>query len=372
MVKGNQSLFIIISLIFLISLASPAMAVGDYYGPAAVKYAQIYVSRMCDCGISYAPPTSGGDCTHFVSHCLEAGGISNRGSHYATNWLENPGLIVSVDSLRKWFLETGVATQVNSITDLEPGDVILYMPTSSGSNHATLYIGSNQVASHTSNGFFYYTYFGKPQFWKINGRKSFSKGDMVEVENSYSSGLTVRDSPAGNSIAKKFDHTQGIIIEDNPTPELLQSDAKVYIWWKIQWSDDGLVGWSAQSYPGRDYYLKKITTQTGSLAITSTPPGATVFIDNVNRGMTPSNGALQINNIQGGTHNLRLSKTNYQDYSTSVTVITGATTPYTFSLTPVQQPQTGSLAITIVARRCLYIRGRYFPRSNSGISPTSY
>ena len=288
--KSTKSRFPPLSLLalsILLSLASPVIA-DDYYGPAAVKYAEAYVNTLTDCGISYAPPVSGGDCAHFVSHCLEAGGLSNKGSSYSTTWLENPGYIVSTLQLRKWFQDTGVASQVYSIAELEPGDVILYIPTPSGTNHATLYIGSLQVASHTSDGIFQYTHFGTPEFWRINGEKAFSNGDTVEILNSNPSGLTVRDVPAGNPIGKKIDGDQGVVLEDNPIAEILPSDGKVYIWWKIKWNG-GQIGWSAQNYPGGDYYLNKVAQSTPNADFTATPrsgqsPLTVQFTDQSNGG----------------------------------------------------------------------------------------
>jgi hypothetical protein len=69
---------------------------------------------------------------------------------------------------------------------------------------------------------------------------------------------------------------------------------------------------------------------TGSLAITSAPARAAVFLDNALKGVSP----LTLTEISAGTHQLRLTKTGYQDYSTTVTVTKGKTTSVSATLTP--------------------------------------
>ena len=167
--KSKGIRFVILTSILLIAIVSPALAV-DYNRQSAVNYAITYAYTLNPCQVTYAPPVSGGDCTHFVSHSLEAGGLSNRGTQYATNWLENPGYIVSVSKLRRWFQETGIATRVSSINQLEPGDVVI----TSDRTHAVLYLGTYngknyRVASHTDDGIFSYAAFTGPyEYWHIN------------------------------------------------------------------------------------------------------------------------------------------------------------------------------------------------------------
>ena len=151
----------------------------DYNRQAAVNYAINYAYRACDCGKYYGssdPPQgsgtplgSDGDCAHFVSHCLEAGGLSNKGwckesyadgqecKRDARGWCEGDArdYIVTAHEMRDWFLDT----------------VITY---GSPSSHAVLYIGDykgkpHRVASHSRWGIFSYTYFGTlSEYWHIN------------------------------------------------------------------------------------------------------------------------------------------------------------------------------------------------------------
>ena len=62
----------------------------------------------------------------------------------------------------------------------------------------------------------------------------------------------------------------------------------------------------------------------GSLSITTTPAGAFIFIDGVQRGVTPAT----IPGLSAGTHTLLLKLDGYQDISTPVTIVAGKTQDY--------------------------------------------
>jgi hypothetical protein len=66
----------------------------------------------------------------------------------------------------------------------------------------------------------------------------------------------------------------------------------------------------------------------GSLSITTTPAGAFIFIDGVQRGVSPAT----IPGLSAGTHTVLLKLDGYQDLSTPVTIAAGKTQDYTTSL----------------------------------------
>jgi hypothetical protein len=70
--------------------------------------------------------------------------------------------------------------------------------------------------------------------------------------------------------------------------------------------------------------------QTGSLSVTTTPPGATLVIDRVQRGVSPAT----ITGLSPGSHVLVLSKDGYKDLTVMVTVTAGKTETYSTSLEP--------------------------------------
>jgi hypothetical protein len=94
---------------------------------------------------------------------------------------------------------------------------------------------------------------------------NFNVGDLVEGCDS--AGLKVRDAPAGDKILGTESYGAHGIIRDGPQTASLSGTT--YTWWKIQW-EDGLVGWSAEGYPGGVYYIKKVPPNPP----TATSPGS--------------------------------------------------------------------------------------------------
>jgi hypothetical protein len=86
---------------------------------------------------------------------------------------------------------------------------------------------------------------------------SFIPGDQVKVVNTLSTGLAVRNAPAGGIIvSRKYDGALGTIIAG---PVDAPMNGVAYSWWEVRWSDDGAEGWSAGGYPGGVSYLVGVT-----------------------------------------------------------------------------------------------------------------
>lgn len=72
-----------------------------------------------------------------------------------------------------------------------------------------------------------------------------------------------------------------------------------------------------------------LTSKTGSISISSTPPGANIYLDGIYKGTTPTT----ISGVLPGSHAIRLEKNDYEDYLLeSVSVTAGVTTPLTVNL----------------------------------------
>jgi len=78
---------------------------------------------------------------------------------------------------------------------------------------------------------------------------------------------------------------------------------------------------------------------TGSINVKSTPPGATIVLDGINKGTTPAT----LTGVSTGSHSLVLKKNGYADYTTSVSVTAGQTA--SVSATLVVQSTTGSINV---------------------------
>jgi hypothetical protein len=77
--------------------------------------------------------------------------------------------------------------------------------------------------------------------------------------------------------------------------------------------------------------------QSGTIQISSQPAGATIFVDNACRGITP----LTIPSIETGTHSLVIKLGGYNDYSTPFTIAPGQAMQIEAQLTP--QPTSAGL-----------------------------
>ena len=73
---------------------------------------------------------------------------------------------------------------------------------------------------------------------------------------------------------------------------------------------------------------------TGSLAISSDPPGSEIYLDGVYRGTTPST----IPDLPAGTHTLELRYRGYSSWSASVEIIGGEKLSMTATLDPIVVP----------------------------------
>jgi acetaldehyde dehydrogenase (acetylating) len=96
---------------------------------------------------------------------------------------------------------------------------------------------------------------------------------------------------------------------------------------------------------------------TGSVYISSSPANATIYIDGVMKGVTN----LLVSNISAGGHNLTLTKSGFQTYTTSIEVIAGQDKVLSpIVLTPGSEPvnNTGSVYVSSSpANATIYIDG---------------
>ena len=92
---------------------------------------------------------------------------------------------------------------------------------------------------------------------------------------------------------------------------------------------------------------------TGGLTVTSTPPGANVYLDNTFMGITP----LTLSSVAAGSHVVSIRMDGYQEYSVTTPVNTGAVSTVSAALTPITPkpaksamlPAAGLLALFLAA-----------------------
>jgi hypothetical protein len=84
----------------------------------------------------------------------------------------------------------------------------------------------------------------------------------------------------------------------------------------------------------------------GTASITSNPTGASVYANSMYIGQTSPGGPLIFSQVVPGTYTVLLSRTGYQDYTSTVQVYAGQNYNLAVTLTPVPNPTSGSISVT--------------------------
>jgi len=88
------------------------------------------------------------------------------------------------------------------------------------------------------------------------------------------------------------------------------------------------------------------TVQTGSMSVSSTPSGASVYLDGGFQGITQPGNPLDLTGIPPGQHAVRLTLAGYQDYTQNIQVLAGGITLVEATMTPSSSPtSTGTLQV---------------------------
>lgn len=123
--------------------------------------------------------------------------------------------------------------------------------------------------------------------------------------------------------------------------------------------------------------VAKSVVTTGSLAISSIPTGAEIFVDGESKGQFTN---ATVTGIPAGNHTFKLELSGYNDVtSTEPVVITGGMTTYIHTVLSPLEPTTGSISISTItpAHADIYIDGATTsitttPATISGLSPGSH
>jgi hypothetical protein len=89
--------------------------------------------------------------------------------------------------------------------------------------------------------------------------------------------------------------------------------------------------------------------KTGAITITSSPPGAEVYLNNEYRGTTPNT----LNAVPAGNHTIEIREPGYVNWSTSIVVTSGSTASVSPSLVPVAVsiPTTAPTVTPVVTKK---------------------
>jgi hypothetical protein len=108
---------------------------------------------------------------------------------------------------------------------------------------------------------------------------------------------------------------------------------------------------------------------TGDLDVSSTPYGASVYLNGAYQGETRSSGPLYITGLSPGAYSTVLKKSGYNDYSTTANIVAGTTAKVSAVLQPASvKPTTASAEINSQPSGAdVYINNAY-----KGVTPLSF
>ena len=112
-----------------------------------------------------------------------------------------------------------------------------------------------------------------------------------------------------------------------------------------------------------------VNPTTGDLDVSSTPYGASVYLNGAYKGETRSSGPLYITGLLPGAYSTVLKKSGYQDYSTTATIVAGTTAQVAAVLQPSSAPSTTASAeiYSQPSGADVYINNAY-----KGVTPLSF
>jgi len=108
---------------------------------------------------------------------------------------------------------------------------------------------------------------------------------------------------------------------------------------------------------------------TGDLDVSSTPSGASVYLNGAYQGETRASGPLYITGLSPGAYSVVLKKSGYNDYSTTANIVAGTTAQISAALQPASlKPTTASAEINSQPSGAdVYINNAY-----KGVTPLSF
>jgi hypothetical protein len=116
--------------------------------------------------------------------------------------------------------------------------------------------------------------------------------------------------------------------------------------------------------------------QYATVSISSVPSGASVYGDGVYVGQTRSGSPLVFTEVKPGVHTLLLTKSGYQDYQTTQSVVAGQDYVVSVTLNSVQNPTTGGISVISAPSQAeVYLNNAFkglTPITLDSLTPGSY
>jgi hypothetical protein len=174
-------------------------------------------------------------------------------------------------------------------------------------------------------------------------------GANIYIDNVYKgiSPATFSDVPNGNHVVLMRlegypDLTKGVTVSgDNQTLHGVLSQQTAF---PVTSPSPGQTGSPAPATPGQ-------AQGYGSLSITTSPPGALVYVDGVMKGISPTT----IPMLSEGPHSLTLVMDGYQDLKTTITINAGTTSEYITGLSKAEKTPGFAAGIAVISIIMLFL-----------------
>ncbi len=96
----------------------------------------------------------------------------------------------------------------------------------------------------------------------------------------------------------------------------------------------------------------------GTVSVSSSPPGASIYIDNAYMGYTPAT----LSSVAPGTHTVMLALDGYQNYVTNINVASGGNVQVSSSLSPIATPTTSGPELSLLTAGAIVLASLAFIR----------
>ncbi|MBN2733249.1 MAG: PEGA domain-containing protein [Methanomicrobiaceae archaeon] len=117
------------------------------------------------------------------------------------------------------------------------------------------------------------------------------------------------------------------------------------------------------------YYTLQKTASYGTLAVTSNPTGAEVYVDNIYQGRAP----VTLKNTAAGSHNVRVSAPGYYDWVNNANVVPNSVATVQANLIPLPGQNIGRIHVSSVPGEAeVYLNGKYMGVTGESGAAESY
>ena len=178
-------------------------------------------------------------------------------------------------------------------------------------------------------------------------------------------GMSISSTPRGASIYiddMYMGKTNQVVGNLAPGPHRLVISEAGYVTWK-----ESVTVRSGEGIPVTVTLVAEVNPAHGDLLVSSTPTGASVYIDGNYMGSTPADDSLDINDLSPGSYAVVVRKPGYQEYSTRVTVQEGGVAQVFAPLQPAAQTASSVEISSTPAGADVFVNNMYM-----GTTPLSF